>query len=140
MLRFIAWMEKHRMGTFESRMISSPFLSINRSCDETLKWSKEQLTQAGLRPVQTFDLHTARLSLHDCPCPNHGTDECDCQMVILLVYGEADKPETLILHGNEITTWLSITNNIVSNATESVTECILNTLVGQKIANPEISE
>jgi len=130
MLRFIAWMEKHRMGTFEARMIFSPFLSVDRSCDETLKWSKEQLIQVGLRPIQTFDLHTARIGLHDCPCPNHGTDECDCQMVVLLVYGNTDTPETLILHGNGETTWLSITNNIVSNATGSITERILTTLVG----------
>jgi len=121
-------------------MIFSPFLSVKRSCDETLKWSKEQLTRAGLRPVQTFDLHTARLSLHDCPCPNHGTDECDCQMAVLLVYSDADKPETLILHGNRKTTWLSITNNLTSNVAGSVTECILNTLVGQKIANTEVSK
>lgn len=121
-------------------MIFSPFLSIDRSCEETLNWSKEQLIQVGLRPVQTFDLHTARIGLHNCPCPNHGTDECDCQMVVLLVYGEAEQPETLILHGNGGTTWLSITNNIVSNTTESVAECILNTLGGQKTVDTEISK
>ena len=121
-------------------MIFSPFLSVDRSCDETLKWSEEQLMHAGLRPVQTFDLHTARIGMHDCPCPNHGTDECDCQLVVLLVYGDMDKPETLILHGNGETTWLSITNNLVSIATGSLTECIMNTLVRQKTLNTEISE
>lgn len=125
------------METFEAYMHFSPFLSVDRSCEETLKWSREQLTQAGLRPVQTFDLHTARLAQHDCPCPNHGTDECDCQMVVLLVYGEVDKPETLILHGNGETTWLSITNNIASNATGLVAEHILNTLVERKSVNTE---
>jgi hypothetical protein len=29
-------------------------------------------------------------------------------MVVLLVYGEADEPVTLILHGNNGQTWLSI--------------------------------
>lgn len=61
--------------------------------------------------MQTFNLTTARLGLHDCDCPNHGTRACDCQMVIVLVYGEADKPATLILHGNDGTTWISIANN-----------------------------
>lgn len=119
-------------------MIFSPFLTVDRSCDETLRWSKEQLTQAGLRPVQTFDLHAARIGLHDCPCPNHGTDECDCQMVVLLVYGGAEKPETLILHGNGEKTWLSITNDFASSAIGSVAECMLSTLVGQKNANTEL--
>jgi len=97
----------------------SPFLSINHPSDEALQWTKKQLLQAGLRPIQTFDLHTARLALHDCPCPNHGTEECDCQMVVLLVYGKvADvstplntSPATLILHGNDGQTWVSIAND-----------------------------
>jgi len=100
-------------------MNTSPFLSINHSSDEALQWTKQQLLQAGLRPIQTFDLHTARLALHDCPCPNHGTEECDCQMVVLLVYGKvADvstplntSPATLILHGNDGQTWVSIADD-----------------------------
>jgi len=92
----------------------SPFVSIDHSCDDALKWSKEQLAQAGLHPVQTFDLHAARVGLHDCPCPNHGTEACDCQMVVLLIYGDADMPETLVLHGNGEKTWLSIMDTFAS--------------------------
>ena len=86
----------------------STFLSINHPCDEALQWTNKQLSQAGLRPVQTFDLHAARVGLHDCPCPNHGAEECDCQMVVLLVYGKTSEPVTLILHGNDGQTWISI--------------------------------
>ena len=93
---------------FETRMNISPFLSTDHPCDETLQWATRQLTEAGLRHVQTFDLHTARVAMHNCSCPNHGTDECDCQMVVLLVYGKAEEPVTLILHGNNGQTWLSI--------------------------------
>lgn len=89
----------------------SPFLSVNHSCDKTLQWVTEHLLHADLRTVQTFDLHTARLALHDCPCPNHGTDECDCQMMVVLVYGKTGEPVTLILHGNDGLTWLSIADN-----------------------------
>jgi len=92
----------------------SPFVSIEHSCDDALKWSKEQLTRAGLHPIQTFDLHAARIGLHDCPCPNHGTEACDCQMVVLLIYGDADMPETLVLHGNGEKTWLSIMDTLTS--------------------------
>jgi len=89
----------------------SPFLSLNYSCDDSLVWLKKQLGKARLRVVQTFNLHTARMGVHDCPCPNHGTEECDCQMVIVLVYGDATEPVTLILHGNNGQTWLSITDH-----------------------------
>ena len=90
----------------------SPFLSTNRSCEETLRWAREQLARAGLRPVQTFDLNAARAGLHECACPNHGTEACDCRMVILLVYGDAPEPLTLTLHGNNGQTWLSIADNL----------------------------
>lgn len=86
----------------------SPFLSIRQPWDQTLHWAKGQLTRAGLRPVQTFDLSAARLALQDCPCPHHGTEKCDCQMVVVLVYGAAEEPVTLILHGSSGQTWLSI--------------------------------
>jgi hypothetical protein len=99
------------MEASEAHMNISPFLSINHPCDETLQWTKKQLLQADLRPIQTFDLHTARLAMHDCPCPNHGTDLCDCQMVVLLVYGNAAEPATLILHGNDGQTWASIASD-----------------------------
>ncbi len=99
----------------------SPFLTLNCGCDEALQWTKRHLSRAGLRALQTFDLHTARHALDavQCPCPHHGTEACDCQMVILLVYGkEGDvstplntSPATLILHGNDGQTWLSLAEN-----------------------------
>jgi hypothetical protein len=97
----------NRMDISEARMSISPFLSVQQPCDKALQWAKERLSQKGLRTVQTFDLHTARAGLHDCSCPNHGTDECDCQMVVVLVYGNTEGPSTLILHGSGGQTWLS---------------------------------
>lgn len=86
----------------------SPFLSVNQTCDDTLQWTKKQMSRAGLRSMQTFDLHIARAAFHDCSCPNHGTEDCDCQMVVLLVFGQAEEPATLFLHGNDGRTWLSV--------------------------------
>ena len=97
-------------------MNTSPFLSVNQSCDETLQWAKKQLSQADLRPMQTFDLQTARVGLHDCSCPNHGTDACDCQMVVLLVYGKSAEPITLVLHGNDGQTWFSISDSPIAQS------------------------
>jgi hypothetical protein len=85
-----------------------PFLSVGHPCSEALRWTKKQLSRAGLRAMQTFDLNSARHSLEDCPCPHHGTDHCDCQMVVLLVYHTSPEPAALILHGNDGQTWLSL--------------------------------
>jgi hypothetical protein len=91
--------------------ILSPFLSIDSSCDQALQATKTKLSDAGLSALPTFNLSTARLGLHNCCCPNHGTNACDCQMVVLLVYGEVAEPATLILHGNNRQTWISIADS-----------------------------
>lgn len=89
----------------------SHFFSLDSSCDQALQMTKTQLSEAGLSVVQTFNLNTARLGLHNCYCPNHGTEACDCQMIVLLVYGEAPEPATLILHGNNGQTWITIADS-----------------------------
>lgn len=86
----------------------SPLLSVPHPCEETVLRLQRRLLQDGFRALQTFDLQDARLGLEDCPCPHHGTTECDCQMVVVLVYGKAPAPATLILHGYDGQTWVSL--------------------------------
>ena len=85
--------------------------SVNYSPEAAVERLKQSLSRRGLRVLETFDLQAARLGLADCPCPYHGTDECDCQMVVLLVYGEATAPIALTLHGNNGQTWISLAND-----------------------------
>ncbi len=61
--------------------------------------------------MQTFDLAVARTGLDDCLCPHHGTEQCECEMIVLLIYGKSSEPVTLILHGNNGQSWLSLVNN-----------------------------
>ena len=92
-------------------MNTPSFLTVDLPCEVALQTAKKKLSQAGLRALQTFDLHTARHIQQDCPCPNHGTADCDCQMVVLMVYGEAAEPATLILHGSDGQTRFSIADD-----------------------------
>lgn len=89
---------------------SVPFFSDHRPYQEVLPWLQQRLSRVGLRIMQTFDLNAARVDPGACPCPHHGTSQCDCQMVVLLVYGDAAEPVTVILHGNDGQTWLSFVN------------------------------
>lgn len=93
---------------------------INRPCNDTLNWINHDLTNSHLQVMQTFDLHTARLGTEDCPCPNHGTNDCDCQMTVLLVYGKAVEPATLVLHGNDDQTWLSLVDTSMQHVNSIV--------------------
>lgn len=85
-----------------------PFLVLDQTCDQVLAWVSQQLTSASFRVVQTFDLQVARLAHPDCPCPHHGTNDCNCQMVVLLVYGKQDDPATLVIHGQDGRSWVSL--------------------------------
>ena len=85
-----------------------PFLVLDQTCDQVLVWVSQQLTSASFRVVQTFDLQIARLAHPDCPCPHHGTNDCNCQMVVLLVYGKQDNPATLVIHGQDGRSWVSL--------------------------------
>ncbi len=113
-------------------MMTSPFLTINCSCDEALQWSQQQLSQAGWHLVQTFDLQAARAASHTCACPNHGTDACDCQMVVMLVYGTALEPATLILHGSDGQTWLSLADD-TNPGNAGIVSLLQNSLSGHSL-------
>jgi hypothetical protein len=58
--------------------------------------------------VPTFDLQVARSAHPECPCPHHGTNKCNCQLVVLLVYGKSEDPATLVIHGQDGKTWISL--------------------------------
>jgi hypothetical protein len=97
-------------------MSISPFLSSSHPSNEVMDWVEQRLVEAKLRSVQTFNLHEARTGSSHCTCPHHGTEACDCQMVVLLVYGDCDQPATLILHGNDGQTWISFGDAQASNS------------------------
>ena len=87
-----------------------PFLALDQNCEQVQVWVQQQMAEAGFRVVQTFDLHVARLAHPDCTCPHHGTDDCNCQLVVLLVYQKKGDPVTLVIHGQDDRTWLSLAN------------------------------
>jgi hypothetical protein len=112
-----------------------PFFSTNRSYNELLPWLKQQLSRTGLRVMQTFDLHLASpLKVGYCPCPHHGMDQCDCQMLVLLVYGEEERPVSLILHSNDGQTWLSLVDHPGQRADSKIVIAIQQSIEGYSSA------
>jgi hypothetical protein len=88
----------------------SPFVVLRKPCDEAVPWAASKLEQVGLQAMRTFDLQAARLAHLDCSCPHHGTAQCNCQMVVMLVYHKDSKPATMVIHGNEETSWFYLIN------------------------------
>jgi hypothetical protein len=83
-------------------------LTLEYPSGEAVQWITQALSQADLQVATSFDLRTARAAHTDCACPHHGTALCDCQMVILLVYGTEACPATLVVHGRDGRTYLSL--------------------------------
>ncbi len=106
-----------------------PFLVLDQTCDQVLVWVSQQLTSASFRVVQTFDLRVARLAHPDCPCPHHGTDDCNCQMVVLLVYRKQDDPATLVIHGQDGRTWVSLAGPVGKRANQHLETAIRRAII-----------
>ncbi len=85
-----------------------PLLKLNCIGDDALSRVMEILNETGLRVMVSFDSHHVRETLSPAMCPHHGTSGCDCQIVILLVYDDDRKPATLLAHGQDGETWISL--------------------------------
>ena len=85
-----------------------PFLVLDQSCEQTLTRVNEKLAGTSLHLTQTFNLQVARRAHPDCLCPHHSSSSCNCQMLVLLVYGKQEIPSTLIIHGQDSRCWLSL--------------------------------
>jgi hypothetical protein len=85
-----------------------PFLILEQPCNEATAWVIRQVSGAGLQVLRTFDLQDARHDPTECPCSHHGTDRCDCQMVVLLIYGGDNQPVSLVAHSHHGKTWFSL--------------------------------
>jgi len=114
---------------------SSPFLILEQPCDDAINWVARQIDRAGLHVVRTFDLLVARQTQASCPCPHHGTEQCDCQMVVLLVYGTGGytpsigQPISIVAHGYDGQTWFSVVDTPQQRADPRLEAAIRQALV-----------
>ncbi|MCF6277499.1 MAG: hypothetical protein L3J16_01960 [Anaerolineales bacterium] len=111
----------------------APHTSLKQPLTEVLVQTTQQLKQAGLQVEQTFDLHVARLAHTNCLCPHHGTDQCSCQMVVLLVRCEGEDPLTLILHGSDEATNLSVIDPYQRHSSQGVEEIVQKALMSENL-------
>ena len=73
-------------------------VTIQVNCDEATAQAVQLLSSVGLQAVRSFDLRSARMA--------HA--ECTCQFVVLLVYEQGSAPMSLVVHGHDGKTWLSL--------------------------------
>ena len=76
-------------------------ITLQMDWDTALTHATRFLEEKGLQVLRSFDLQVARSVHANCSCPHHGTEKCDCQMVVLLVYAQGKPPITLVVHGHD---------------------------------------
>ncbi len=114
---------------------NTPFLKLEQPCGVAVDWLAAQVSRAGLSVMRTFDLQVARHAQAVCPCPHHGTDQCDCQMVVLLVYQVGPQPIALMAHGYSGQTWFSVVDTPQQRADPRL-EAIIRHLVERPVLHP----
>lgn len=103
--------------------------TVNKTCDEIVLFIRHELDTAGFRVNQSFDLRSALALVPGCTCPHHGTALCDCQYHVLLIYGQEGTPATLIVHGHDRQSWITLADDPGGNVRSALESEIIETLV-----------
>lgn len=99
-------------------------MTLRQSVEATISWAMQKLLALGFQVERTFDLQVARLAHADCPCPYHGTKDCNCQMIILIVHSEAQFG-TVVAHGQDEHTSLALVTGTNQSIDERVIQALL---------------
>ncbi|MCX6078703.1 MAG: hypothetical protein NTW32_04140 [Chloroflexi bacterium] len=109
-------------------MEKAPFLILEQPYNTAIGMVMRQVCSLGFQASTTFDLQEARHAHDNCACPYHGTEQCDCQLVVILIYGHAPRPATLIAHGHEGKTWFSFVVSFPQHTSQHLETLLLRTL------------
>lgn len=107
---------------------TNTLLTIHSDSETATSSATENLRQAGLQVVQSFDLQTARATQKDCTCPYHGTEQCNCQMVMLLIYPQVGAPATMVIHSHNEQTHISLVDSPGQRPSPELVDLILKAL------------
>ncbi len=92
---------------------STPLFIVTQNCDQVIDQVSQQLASAGFQSFPTFNLRTTLPADKCCDTP---PELCECQVVILLVYGKEGPPFTLSLYGEKGLTTVAMNDNSSDSA------------------------
>jgi len=76
-------------------------LTIFENSTEAITLLSDHLEKIGLKMERSFDMRIQQNDNNACSCPHHGTKKCDCQIVVLLIYGNMAGPDTVVAHSRD---------------------------------------
>ncbi len=92
--------------------------TVTITCDELVHLLTRALMARGYSVHRSFDLGSARDSLrnpHNCLCPHHGTFQCACQYIVLLIRIDQELPFSIVAHGHNDGTILSVEQSLTTD-------------------------
>ena len=123
-------------------MQNTILLDING--DDAVKTITEALSGHGFYVLRSFDLRSALTAVTvGCECPHHGTEKCDCQFVVLLIYGDAAEPITLTTHSHNNQTRVQIVRDATMKPDPHFVENVMSVLLEKSptlLISPLINE
>ncbi len=118
--------------------MTRPLFTTPGSGDKAVARAIDILQQADFQVMRSFDLNAARAAHVECSCPHHGTDLCDCQMVVLLVYGQDGPPATLTAHSRDGRTQFALVNDPAQRPSPDLETAIINHLLPAFLSYPPL--
>lgn len=83
---------------------------------------------------RSFNLRLALTDGVDCGCPEHGTEACQCQYAVLLVYEPGQPagrpPATVTVHSRATTAWVTVVQDANAPPDPGLVDLILAALAG----------
>lgn len=108
---------------------TSPIIVLHDNFKTAIDQAVITMTAARLQVLRSFDLQVAKAVHIHCGCPHHGTEQCDCQLVMLLVYGHGETPVTLVVHGHDGHTRFAIVDTHSENPSPSLVREIIGSIL-----------
>lgn len=90
---------------------TNTLLTLKMDSETATRDLTDTLEGVGLQIVPSFDLQTARATQAHCTCPYHGTEQCSCQMLVLLIYPQVGEYVTLVIHSHNEQTHISLVDH-----------------------------
>ena len=107
---------------------STYLLTLNFDSNQAVEQVSRRLKEDGFQIIRSFDLQTARTAHSNCKCPYHGMEECDCQMIVLLVYDKHGQPLTMMAHSQDGKTHFELVDSPEQRPQREIKTAILQAL------------
>jgi hypothetical protein len=119
---------------------STHLITLNLESETAVEQVTRRLSDDGFQIVRSFDLQTARSAHTNCNCPYHGTEECDCQMIVLLVYNQGGQTLTLVAHSQDGKTHFEMVDTPQQRPQRQIKAAILQALAVEGFAATQKSK